>query len=74
MHVNNEPNMENRDTRSNTNWHSIPANTVLETLECSAEGLTLTEVETRFVKYGANRLPQAARSNSFVRLIKILKN
>ena len=61
--------MENSDTSTNTGWHSLPTDTVLEDLKCSTEGLTQTEVDTRFVKYGANRLPQAARRNAFVRFL-----
>ena len=41
--------MENRDTSAIANWHSMSANTALEELKCSTEGLTQTEAETRFV-------------------------
>ncbi|ABM21249.1 cation-transporting P-type ATPase [Marinobacter nauticus] len=61
--------MENSDTSTNAGWHSLPANHVLEDLKCSTEGLSQTEVDTRFVKYGANRLPQAPRRNAFVRFL-----
>lgn len=66
--------MENSDTSTNTGWHSLPTDTVLEDLKCSTEGLTQTEVDTRFVKYGANRLPQAARRNAFVRFLLHFNN
>lgn len=66
--------MENKDMSTNTSWHSLSANAVLENLKCSTEGLTQTEVETRFVKHGANRLPQAARRNAFVRFLLHFNN
>ncbi|MFC1503307.1 cation-transporting P-type ATPase [Pseudomonadota bacterium] len=59
--------MENTDTSTKANWHSISVNVALEELKSSTEGLTQTEAETRFLNYGANRLPQAARRNPFVR-------
>jgi len=66
--------MKNRDTNTNTHWHSISANVALEDLKSSVDGLTQAEAETRFVKYGANRLPQAARRNAFVRFILHFSN
>ena len=66
--------MENKDMSTNTSWHSLSANAVLENLKCSTEGLTQTEVETRFVKHGANRLPKAARRNAFVRFLLHFNN
>lgn len=66
--------MENSDTSTSAGWHSLPADTVLEDLKCSTEGLSQTEVDTRFVKYGANRLPQAARRNAFVRFLLHFNN
>lgn len=61
--------MENSNTRTQANWHSMSANTALEELKCSTEGLTQTEAEIRFVQVGANRLPQAARRNALVRFL-----
>lgn len=66
--------MVNTDTSTNTTWHSFPANTVLEDLKSSSEGLTQAEAQTRLVQYGANCLPQAARRNAFVRFLLHFNN
>ena len=66
--------MDNNDMSTNSGWHGLPTDTVLEELKCSTEGLTQTEVDTRLVKYGANRLPQAARRNAFVRFLLHFNN
>lgn len=66
--------MEHSDKNTDTSWHSLPTKTVLENLKCSTEGLTQNEAETRFVTYGANRLPLAARRNALVRFLLHFNN
>jgi magnesium-transporting ATPase (P-type) len=43
----------------NTSWHFKKANTVLESLDTSADGLSSEEAANRQVKYGPNQLPEA---------------
>lgn len=66
--------MEHRGANTNNHWHSLSANVVLECLKSSSEGLAQTEAETRFARYGANRLPQAARRNPIVRFLLHFNN
>lgn len=56
-------------------WHNLSKESSLEKLQTSLEdGLSMSEAERRFVKYGANRLPEAARQNSFVRFLLHFNN
>ncbi|RLU03554.1 MAG: cation-transporting P-type ATPase [Ketobacter sp.] len=61
--------MEGRERNSTSNWHNISANAVLDELKSSTEGLTPSDVDTRFLTYGANRLAQAARRSPFIRFL-----
>ncbi|MCG8669535.1 MAG: HAD-IC family P-type ATPase [Pseudomonadales bacterium] len=56
------------------NWHSIATESVLKRLKSSPSGLTQAEAETRFLNYGANRLPQVERHNSLVRFLLHFNN
>ncbi|MFT6899401.1 MAG: magnesium-transporting ATPase (P-type) [Paraglaciecola sp.] len=50
-------------------FHSVTADISLENLHTSATGLGQDEAITRLANHGANRLPQAARRSSFMRLL-----
>ena len=50
-------------------WHSVSAEVSLKNLQSSATGLDQDDAKTRLATHGANRLPQAARRNSFMRLL-----
>ncbi len=51
-------------------WHSLTKESSLEKLETSLEdGLSHPEAQSRFVKYGANRLPEAVRQSAFIRFL-----
>lgn len=50
-------------------WHSVPTESVLKESQTSAIGLSQSEVATRLAKYGANRLPEAARRGNLMRFL-----
>ncbi|HDI10312.1 MAG TPA: ATPase, partial [Euryarchaeota archaeon] len=43
-------------------WHSIGIDRVLEVLQTSENGLTLTEVENRLKEYGPNEIEEKGKS------------
>lgn len=43
--------------------HAVPVETVFATLSTSVEGLPQFEANRRLEKYGANRLPEIAKSD-----------
>ncbi len=50
-------------------WHSILTDSVLKDLQAPATGLSQSEAAARLAKYGANRLPEAARRSSLIRFL-----
>lgn len=50
-------------------WHSVLTDNVLKDLQASATGLSREEAEARLKRYGANRLPEAARRSNLVRFL-----
>ncbi|WP_020158566.1 cation-transporting P-type ATPase [Methylobacter marinus] len=49
---------KNAKTVERINWHSLPAQQVIERLETAQDGLSDHEAQMRLLKFGANRLPQ----------------
>lgn len=56
-------------SRSETAWHSIQTEKVLEQLESQSSGLSQQEAEARLAKYGPNQLPQPARRSALMRFL-----
>ncbi|OIN86495.1 MAG: carbonate dehydratase [Alphaproteobacteria bacterium CG1_02_46_17] len=50
-------------------WHSISKEDVIQKFGASASGLSNVEALTRLDRYGANRLPEAAKSSAFLRFL-----
>jgi magnesium-transporting ATPase (P-type) len=50
-------------------WHSVLTESVLKDLQASAAGLSQSEADARLKKYGANRLPEAAKRSAFMRFL-----
>lgn len=50
-------------------WHSVLTDSVLKDLQASAAGLSQSEAAARLAKYGANRLPEAARRSNLMRFL-----
>ncbi|MDD3019964.1 MAG: cation-transporting P-type ATPase [Alphaproteobacteria bacterium] len=50
-------------------WHSISKEDVIQKLGASASGLSNVEALTRLDRYGANRLPEAAKRSAFLRFL-----
>ncbi|MFO0070343.1 MAG: cation-translocating P-type ATPase, partial [Alphaproteobacteria bacterium] len=50
-------------------WHSVLTDSVLRDLTASATGLSQNEAAARLKKYGANRLPEAARRSNLMRFL-----
>jgi magnesium-transporting ATPase (P-type) len=50
-------------------WHSVLTDSVLKDLQASAAGLSREEAEARLKRYGANRLPEAARRSNLMRFL-----
>lgn len=46
-------------------WHSLPAETVLQRLEASPSGLTAAEATRRLARYGPNELVQTTKASPF---------
>ncbi len=58
-----------KPAEKDTAWHSLPTELVLENLQTSTSGLTLSEAETRLASHAPNRLLQTARRNFFIRFL-----
>ncbi|TYQ15607.1 UNVERIFIED_CONTAM: calcium-translocating P-type ATPase/potassium/sodium efflux P-type ATPase,TIGR01523 [Acetivibrio alkalicellulosi] len=56
------------------NWHSISIEKVLEKLDTSDNGLSQNEIKSRLEKHGYNKLPEAKKSNLFMRFIVHFNN
>lgn len=52
-----------------TLWHNITSDSALKQMQISASGLSQSEAAARLKKYGANRLPEAARRSSLMRFL-----
>jgi len=52
-----------------TLWHNIVLDSALKQLDSSATGLNQNEAEARLAKYGANRLPEAAKRSAIMRFL-----
>jgi len=50
-------------------WHSQSVETSLRNLDVAINGLSPGEAQTRLEQYGANRLPEAAKRNAFMRFL-----
>ena len=59
------------DTRTGMQaaWHCAAAEDIFKQLQTSHSGLSQSEADARLARYGANRLPEAARSNALLRLL-----
>src|SRR5690606_13499305 len=57
---------EHEDSRR-SNWHSLPAEQVLDKLGTSRTGLSEHEAQERLRQFGANALPQAKAVHPLVR-------
>ena len=55
-------------------WHQVQADSVLETLDTSASGLTQDEAAARLAVYGRNCLPQPAKRSVLVRFLMHFHN
>lgn len=55
--------------KASTQWHSVLTDSVLKDLQTSATGLSQGEADARLKKYGANRLPEAARRSNLMRFL-----
>ncbi|MEQ9109004.1 MAG: cation-transporting P-type ATPase [Rhodospirillaceae bacterium] len=56
--------------RTQSLWHTLSTENVLERLNASAEGLSHAEAKMLLADYGPNRLPEAARRNVFIRFLQ----
>ncbi len=52
-----------------TKWHATSTEIILDNLQTTTAGLNQIEAEKRLSKFGANRLPKAARRNPFTRFL-----
>lgn len=50
-------------------WHSVSAESSLKELKTSTAGLDQNEARARLAKYGANRLPEAAKHSALIRFL-----
>jgi magnesium-transporting ATPase (P-type) len=50
-------------------WHDLSSQAVCSHLEATTTGLTQSEAQDRFAKFGPNRLPAAARRSAVIRLL-----
>lgn len=50
-------------------WHNLSAESALEDLQYATDGLNQREAEARLAKYGANRLPEAAKRSALLRFL-----
>jgi magnesium-transporting ATPase (P-type) len=50
-------------------WHSALTDSVLKDLQASTAGLSREEADARLKRYGANRLPEAARRSNLMRFL-----
>src|SRR3990170_598822 len=55
-------NLQGKETMENTPWHSLSSDEVLEHLKVRENGLTSEEVETRLRHYGPNQLVEGRRT------------
>lgn len=60
--------------KTNSLWHEMTAEQVLESLHTDAEGLSSEEVERRQQKYGPNRLPRAPKKSRLLRFLSHFHN
>ncbi|MGM0482079.1 MAG: cation-translocating P-type ATPase, partial [Pseudomonadota bacterium] len=60
--------------KTNSLWHEMTAEQVLESLHTDAEGLSSEEVERRQQKYGPNRLPRAPKKSPLLRFLSHFHN
>ncbi|WP_373889881.1 cation-transporting P-type ATPase [Massilia sp. H6] len=51
-------------------WHCMPPEEIFQQLKTSHSGLSQSEADARLARYGANRLPEAARSNALLRFLR----
>jgi len=54
---------------TNNNWHERAADTALNALKTTANGLSQTEAATRLKTHGPNRLPEAAKRSALFRFL-----
>ncbi len=54
---------------TNNNWHERAADTALNALKTTANGLSQTEAATRLETHGPNRLPEAAKRSALFRFL-----
>jgi len=54
---------------TNNNWHERAADTALNALKTTANGLSQTEAATRLETHGPNRLPEAAKRSALLRFL-----
>jgi magnesium-transporting ATPase (P-type) len=57
-----------------TIWHSVSADSALAELNSSTSGLDQGKTEERLVKYGSNRLPEAAKRSALLRFVQHFHN
>ena len=54
---------------SSENWHSQNKEAVIEQLKTAADGLSKEEVTERFIKYGANQIPETKTRGPLLRFL-----
>ncbi|QDG50573.1 cation-transporting P-type ATPase [Persicimonas caeni] len=60
--------------QAHQDWHAKPADTVLDSLETSADGLSNEEAQARLEAYGPNRLPEPEKRSALVRFLRHFHN
>ena len=63
-----------KSEQADVTWHSVSAESSLEALETSTAGLDQNEVGERLAKFGANRLPEAAKRSALIRFLQHFHN
>ncbi len=58
---------------SNTKWHSLTAQQVLDNLHSHLDGLTESEAKERLEKYGLNQIEKEKQRSPFFIFIRQLK-
>jgi len=57
-----------------TNWHAMPVEQVLATLDTTEEGLDEAQADNRLRQYGPNRLPETKPRNALLRFLSHFHN
>ena len=64
--------VENKESNNTTLWHTLDQESTFNQLTSTVEGLTTTEAEKRFSKYGSNRLKPPKKKTGSLMWLKFL--